>query len=412
MNRRIVSAVAAVLGLVAIVLAVCSATVWRPSATATATLTQEPDQPYLLVEPGVLGLVDSDVTVTASSEGSDVLLAVAYSADAHAWLADDPYVSVTGLTSWTALSSTSVTERCTADADATASATPTAAASATQTATEAPAGDASAEATDAASATASATAAASASPGCTALKPSGTSPADSILWQSVVTGEGSATLDLDATDSDLVVLAATDGTAAAPSITLTWPRSVATPFFIPGLVVGALLILGGVGGLLFDLQVRRADEERRRRAAERAARLANADSVDTASIPRADDPDRPLTRREQRDKERAEASGEEWVDPRTGVVYVDGVAAPPVPPADDEALYGDWTQALDDVGAPRGSAVVPGLDPDATAAYRAARELEDDAPFTVADDETTGVQETDSTMDMGNLRDRYDEEDN
>lgn len=410
MNRRIVSAVAAVLGLVAIVLAVCSATVWRPSATATATLTQEPDQPYLLVEPGVLGLVDSDVTVTASAEGSDVLLAVAYSADARAWLADDPYVSVTGLTSWTTLSSTSVTERCATDATATSGATPTATATATQTATD----TTTADATQSAEATAAATdaATASASPGCTALTPSGASPADSILWQSVVTGEGTATLDLDATDSDLVVLAATDGTSAAPSITLSWPRSVATPFFIPGLVLGALLILAGVAGLLFDLQLRRADEERRRRAAERAARLANADSVETVSMTRADDPDRPLTRREQRDKERAEASGEEWVDPRTGVVYVDGVVAPPVPQAWDEAVGGDWTQTLNDVGAPRGSAVVPGLDPSTTAAYRAARELEDDTPFSTADDEMADGEDTGTTTDMGDLRDWYDEENN
>ena len=48
----------------------------------------------------------------------------------------------------------------------------------------------------------------------------------------------------------------------------------------------------------------------RQRAAERAARLATADSVSTAGLPRVDDPDRPLTRRETREKERAEADGD------------------------------------------------------------------------------------------------------
>ncbi|WP_250739192.1 hypothetical protein, partial [Actinomyces sp. 186855] len=390
MNRRIVSAVAAVLGLVVIVLAVCSATVWRPSATATASLAQEPDQPYALVEPGVLGLVGSDVTVTATAEGQNVLIAVAYSADARAWLTDDPYVSVTGLSDWTVLSSQSVTERCTADATPSAATAP-----ATQaTASAAPQDSASAQATADATGTAAATAIASpTAAGCTPLTASGANPAGSVLWQSTVTGRGSATLDLDATDSDLVVLVATDGSSAAPTLTLSWLRPVATPFFIPGLVLGALLILAGVGGLLFDLQMRRADEERRRRAAERAARLAAADSVQTVTIPRVGDPDRPLTRREKRDKERAEAAGEEWVDPRTGAVYLDGVAAPPVPPADT---------AGQDAGAPRGSAVLPGLDAQATAAHRSARALEGDTAFAVTDEDAS----QDTAEPAGPLTDR------
>lgn len=58
MFRRLVSAIAAVLGLVVIGLAVCSATVWRPSETVHATLATAPAQNYVLVEPGVLGLVE------------------------------------------------------------------------------------------------------------------------------------------------------------------------------------------------------------------------------------------------------------------------------------------------------------------------------------------------------------------
>ena len=112
MIRRIVSVIATVLGLVVIALAVCSATVWRPSATVQATLAQTPDQHYVLTEPGVLGLVDSSVSITATAEGRPVFLAVAYTVDAKAWLADDPYLSVTGLTDWNTLSAVPVTERC------------------------------------------------------------------------------------------------------------------------------------------------------------------------------------------------------------------------------------------------------------------------------------------------------------
>ena len=67
--------------------------------------------------------------------------------------------------------------------------------------------------------------------------------------------------------------------------------------------------------------------------------MARADGVATASIPQLDDPDRKLTRRELREKERAESTGEEWIDPRTGRVYRGGVEVPDVPsaPADIQA---------------------------------------------------------------------------
>ncbi|WP_244960227.1 hypothetical protein [Actinomyces faecalis] len=399
MNRRIVSAIAAAAGLIVIALAVCSATVWRPSSTAEATLPAAPDQPYVLVEPGVLGLVNSDVTVTASSQGQDVTLAVGYSADARAWLADDPYLSVTGLKDWKTLDTTSVTERCEAG--------PTASGAATKTASETP----STEPNDAAAAE-----------GCTPLTASGADPAGADVWQTSVTETDTATTELDATDTDLVVLASTDDSDAAPTLTLTWSRSVSTPWLVPGLVLGGLLILLGVFGLLLDIQMRHADQQRRQRAAERAARLATADSTATMGIPAVNDPNRPLTRREARDKERAEAAGEEWIDPRTGVVYVDGVAAPSVPqapeqepePTADDApgsgqdaageagepaqVDGPTEPATDEdtleaAGAARGSAVVPSLDEETVRSLRASRELETEEAFSLTDEDPAAEDE-------------------
>lgn len=370
-NRRILSAITALVGLIVIALAVCSATVWRPSSTAEAALATTPDQHYVVTEPGVLGLVNSDVTIKATgSENEDVTLYVAHSSDVQAWLEDDPYVSVTGLSSWTQLDSTDVTTSCDA-ASATASVTPPASASAK------------------ASASASATSTTDAK-GCTALEATDADPADfADLWLATKTGKGSVSLELDATDPDLVVLAATDGSSDAPRLSLSWPRNVSTPWLVPGLVIGGLLLLVGVFMLLMDLQARREDEQRRAAAAERAARLSSADSTSTAGIPAVGDPDRPLTRREKRDKERAEKAGEEWIDPRTGRVYLAGVEAPDVPtaPASEqvESLSDDAAEAS--VGAARGAAVVPGLDEETVAAHRAARELEDDAPFAVASDD-------------------------
>ena len=163
-----------------------------------------------------------------------------------------------------------------------------------------------------------------------------------------------------------------------------------------------------VGAFLFfiDLQLRRANVDRRTRSAERAARIANADSVSTEGIPQVDDPDRRLTRRELRDKERAEASGEPWTDPRTGRVYLDGIETSSVPqasealPADGydfgpaaglsggtsgglgdgpDGAYGEGHGGQGDhavAGVARGASVVPGLDEAATQEHRAAREPE------------------------------------
>ena len=326
MIRRIVSVIATILGLVVIALAVCSATIWRPSATVQATLTQTPDQHYVLTEPGVLGLVDPSVTITATAEGQPVFLAVAYAVDAKAWLADDPYLSVTGLTDWNTLSATPVTERCETVDPASAAPTQTASPGADATAaTRAPTG----AATDGATADSTGSGGA-----CTTLADSNADPSQADLWLKTASGQGTVTLD-NVVEPGTVLLAATDGSGPAPRITLSWPRAVSTPWLVPGIIAGGLLLLVGVFGLLIDIQMRRADSQRRQRAAERAARLATADSVSTAGLPRVDDPDRPLTRRETREKERAEADGEEWMDPRTGVVYINGVEAPGVPLASE-----------------------------------------------------------------------------
>ncbi|MCR2051632.1 hypothetical protein NSA19_01930 [Actinomyces bowdenii] len=365
--RRILSAIVTVLGLVAIALAVCSATIWKPSSTVEASLAQSPNQPYVITEPGVLGTVGSDVTVTATAEGGqEVRVIVARAADVQAWLATDPYVSVTGLSGdASSLESTEVTEKCEADAGASA--------------------DASGQA-------------AQGEGGCTPREPSGANPADSDLWITEHTGSGSVTFEQSAADAQVVIMAVTDGTASAPSLTLSWPRTVETPwYFYAFLVVGGLLVLVGVFLFLIDIQMRHADAQRRTRAAQRAARVAQADGVATASIPQLDDPDRQLTRRELRDKERAEKMGEEWIDPRTGRVHRDGVEVPDVPAApaglpgqEAQDAQGRWQPAvvpgrpIDDVGAARGSAVLPGLDEATTQAHRATRDLGGQPAFSVS----------------------------
>ncbi|WP_159626638.1 hypothetical protein [Actinomyces sp. zg296] len=291
MNRRLLSAIVAAAGLIVIALAVCFATVWRPSSTIEATLPTSPEQNYAVTAPGVLNLIDSSVTIkaTAADGSSPVVIAVGHEADVKAWLARDPYLSVTGLADEKTLQASPVTEAC------------------------------------------------DSSGACSEATPSNADPTSSDLWSDKAKGTGSASAVVNVSSSDMVALIATDGSGPAPSVSLSWERTVSTWWFMPSLILGGLLILVGVFGLLLDFQNRRVEAERRNRAAERQARLDAADGVPTAAVPSVEDPDRPLTRREKRDKERAERQGEEWVDPRTGRAYVGGVEVPSIP-SSPEAL--------------------------------------------------------------------------
>jgi hypothetical protein len=198
--RRIITIVLIVLGVVVIGLALASATVWRPSDEVSASLTAAPEAPLLVTEPGVLELVADDVTIRATAEGdAPVTLAVGRDADVDGWVGEAPHVVVTGLTTWTELAADPV------DGD----------------------GDSA-------------------------------NPAGSDMWVAAASGTGEASLEWAGTEGRWRLLAATDGSAPAPRIELTWPQDVRTPFLVPGLVVGGLLLVGGL--VLATLAMVRARE--------------------------------------------------------------------------------------------------------------------------------------------------------
>ena len=411
MSRRILSVVVTVLGLVLVALAVCSATIWKPGSKVEAKLASGPSQPYVITAPGVLSGAESDVTVTASSsDGKDVHLFVARAADLDAWMSPDadnalPYTAITSIDADAGtLASKDETQYC---PPANAAPAPSAAPSA-QPSASAQAGGSK----------------------CSERKAKGVTASGSDIWLGEKTGGSSVTFntgkDADRAmlphknlDEQIVVMAMTDGKASAPGLTISWKRQVETPwYFYGGLVLGSVFVLVGAFLFFIDLQLRRANVDRRTRSAERAARIANADSVSTEGIPQVDDPDRRLTRRELRDKERAEASGEPWTDPRTGRVYLDGVEAPAasqMPEAlpaegydydpaaglsagpgsgfgDGAAAYGEGHGGQGDhavAGLARGASVVPGLDEAATQQHRAARDpegLQDGEALTITSD--------------------------
>lgn len=359
---RVLSIVLIALGLLAVILAVASATIWRPSQTAVATLKPAATTAYVVTGDGVLNMVDSTVTITAKAKdaNSSVTLALARSEDAQAWLANDPYTEVTGLSSWEALSGRTITERC----NVKATATPTAKATGTAAAT--------AKATATASAKATATSSAKATPtpdakGCIKAVASNASLNGSDMWVTSKTGKGSVSITYDPSSSNYVVLAATDGKQAAPTFSLSWKRTVGTPWLIPGLIVGGLLVAGGVFIFMLDIQMRHQElanaQRRRRRQEEAAARLNK-------------DPNRPLTRLELREKAQAEAAGKVWVDPRRDVpsesaADVDAdrtIPAAPNPITDSRGIWAvqaaggaDRVAAAQDQVAPQEGDAVPHL---------------------------------------------------
>ena len=355
---RVLSIVLIVLGLLAVILAVASATIWRPSQTAVATLKPAATTAYVVTGDGVLNMVDSTVTITAKAKdaNSTVTLALARSEDAQAWLANDPYTEVTGLSSWEALSGRTITERCNVKAAPTATATNSA--------------KATAKATTTAKAKATSTAKATPTPdakGCIKAVASNASLNGSDMWVTSKTGKGSVSITYDPSSSNYVVLAATDGKQAAPTFSLSWKRTVGTPWLIPGLIVGGLLVAGGVFIFMLDIQMRHQElanaQRRRRRQEEAAARLNK-------------DPNRPLTRLELREKAQAEAAGKVWIDPRRDVpsesaADVDAdrtIPAAPNPITDSRGIWAvqaaggaDRVAAAQDQVAPQEGDAVPHL---------------------------------------------------
>ncbi len=322
--RRTLAALLVVLGIVAIGLGIASATVWRSSETVTATMPAQPDTPVVLVVPGVLGMVSPEtVTVRASAPDAPVVLAFAPASDVAAWVGPAAHTDVVGLASWTELAVERV------DGEGTVP-----------------------------------------------------NPAGADLWTAEVTGQGEVTLDLVPDPGEVTLLVATDGTQPAPRVTLSWPATVTTPYLVPLLVGGLILALVGLGLLTWDFLVRR---EVRARTAARQQKAA-ADVTETATM-RVVEEGGPmasaaptaarLTRRQLRERDRAQAASDPRAAPDGPIASTGGTVGAGIVPAAldperhralrhvelDEPVYvrTEVDAAVRDAGPARGSAVVPGV---------------------------------------------------
>jgi len=246
--HKIVTAGLVVLGLLVASLGVASGTVWRPSSTVTMTTPGTGDATMLMTAPGVLGLVDDDVTIRATAEGgAKVVLALGSEADVKGWVGTDPVLVATGPADWETLSVTTSEPATTPAPDSTPeegeetepAEGDAGESEATEGEAEATEGDAPADDASAAAETPEETA--------DAEPVVGPDPSGSDMWVAEAVGEGTASLEWDAGSSDQVLLAAVAGEGAgAPRLELTWPREVTTPLMWPGIVVGAVLVLVGV----------------------------------------------------------------------------------------------------------------------------------------------------------------------
>ena len=223
MLQRAFASLLCLLGIGAIGLGIASATVWRPADTLVASL--RADEGIVLTDPGVLDMAAESVTVAARAATGDVVLAIGRSQDVTAWVGQDPAVRVTGLESTTRLSGT--------DAIAEPTPTPTPTPSTSPEASTAPADEETA--TDE-------PAEAEPETDTEVLPPD---PTGSDLWVQEAVGTPAAQLSWTLEPGRWSAIAvAKDG--GPVTLELTWPQVVTTPWRLPGILVGAVLLAVGL----------------------------------------------------------------------------------------------------------------------------------------------------------------------
>ncbi|MDO8150816.1 hypothetical protein [Isoptericola sp. b408] len=244
MLQRILGVVLVLAGLGAIAFGVATATVLRESDSVVATARPAGDGTLVVTDPGVLGLVDSEVTVTASvPEGQEVAVVVGREVDVAGWLGEDAYTRVTGLSDWETLSTEQV----------------------------AGAADEEAESSE------------DGEEGAEAEPPP--NPAGSDMWDTELVDAEQVSLRWTDRPGRWVLLAAATGAAPAeesegedaeaaeadeaapaeaPTLELTWDRDVSTPLLWPAVGVGGVLL---IIGLVLLAMSRRTTRSRKRRTA-------------------------------------------------------------------------------------------------------------------------------------------------
>lgn len=227
--KRLPAALLLVIGVALMVVGIGSATWWKPSTTIVANTASDSESGIIATDAGVLELVNDTVRVSARAQGTTVEMVVASSATAALWLGEEPHVIVNGLEDWQTLATTLP------DPDV------------------APDGELSLQGSD-------------------LFNP-----------ENFISGEDAAELYFTVPEGDWTLIAlGQDGTT--PELTITWERDVSTPWAIPLVIVGIVLLAAGSALFLFQSQ-QKTVQKRRRESVERSERMGRADSTDTTVIP-------------------------------------------------------------------------------------------------------------------------------
>jgi len=212
----------ALVGLVLIGLAVASATVWKPPQTVTASHEIGSGASLLWTDPGVLEAWDDQVNIEVTTKNvPGVVVAIGRSNDVAMWVADSPFERISGLSSFDVFSVTNG-----------GSNEPVVAAQ------------------------------------------------DSDLWVASreVTKSQTITWHHKKGQWSLLVAPLADadgefGSLAGTTVSMTWTRVVDTPYFLRGVVVGAVLLAAGLAVLVWDIRHRRRKALADERLAAREAGL-------------------------------------------------------------------------------------------------------------------------------------------
>lgn len=194
--RGIVTPILALIAVTCLVLGILNSTLWKPSHHIAAT-TPSLQTAYLVTDPGVLNLVDSQVQLHVKSSDSTAKLcvAIAHASDAQGWLKTETYTRVEGLSNWSSLK-TSVSLQPSSNS----------------------AGD----------------------------SQSSVGFADSDLWQSVECQEGSVELSQKVKDEHVVAIVYTDKPDFTVTLSLHWTREKVPNFAIPLYLMAVLLAICAV----------------------------------------------------------------------------------------------------------------------------------------------------------------------
>ncbi|MEG9248702.1 hypothetical protein V6S67_11480 [Arthrobacter sp. Soc17.1.1.1] len=191
-----------VAGLLLMLLGIGQRTLWAPAETVTASVAQGAGTaPVTVIEPGARGDADGSVEVTVEADGP-FTLAIGRASDVEAWVGDAAHLAVKGV------------------ADETLSS----------------------EFTDG--------------------EDSVPDPSGSDLWISEEPGDGSLTYRWsEPVEGDWSILLAADGTAPAPTqVSVTRPNDQSTPFALPLIIGGALVVVLGIALLFVPPRDRRGSQ--------------------------------------------------------------------------------------------------------------------------------------------------------